>query len=226
MRSPLLAFQDPRQFRQLHRAPPSPQNPASPAATAGAWAPRQLRPGSPGQDTQNMHSDPGCGSKPMVAFGGFRCTTHFRTYFSGDWSFDPWPPLAHRPDSRLQPFFRGPRKFVAQKLSQAVRASQYHNSSLALSPSPHSSAHLPLAARAKSSHWPPSSAGSDLRRCASAVAEDSVAKPPRGRLALPSPSLAAFRLVPDGSISSKTVWMRQTQGDLTRRKFEGCVLQS
>ena len=26
----------------------------------------------------------GCGSKPMVPFWG-RCTTHFRTYFSGDW---------------------------------------------------------------------------------------------------------------------------------------------
>ena len=25
------------------------------------------------------------GSKPMVPFWGFRCTTHFRTYFSGDW---------------------------------------------------------------------------------------------------------------------------------------------
>ena len=39
----------------------------------------------------------GCGSKPMVPFWG-RCTTHFRTYFSGDWDvhwgyldFDPWP---------------------------------------------------------------------------------------------------------------------------------------
>ena len=27
----------------------------------------------------------GCGSKPMVPFWG-RCTTHFRTYFSGDWN--------------------------------------------------------------------------------------------------------------------------------------------
>ena len=27
----------------------------------------------------------GCGSKPMVPFLGFRCTTHFRTYLSGDW---------------------------------------------------------------------------------------------------------------------------------------------
>ena len=26
----------------------------------------------------------GCGSKPMVPFWG-RCTTHFKTYFSGDW---------------------------------------------------------------------------------------------------------------------------------------------
>ena len=26
----------------------------------------------------------GCGSKPMVPFWG-RCTTHVRTYFSGDW---------------------------------------------------------------------------------------------------------------------------------------------
>ena len=26
----------------------------------------------------------GCGSKPMVPFWG-RCTTHFRSYFSGDW---------------------------------------------------------------------------------------------------------------------------------------------
>ena len=37
----------------------------------------------------------GCGSKPMVPFWGFLCTTHFRTYFSGDWGydlgFDPWP---------------------------------------------------------------------------------------------------------------------------------------
>ena len=40
----------------------------------------------------------GCGSKPMVPFWG-RCTTHFRTDFSGDWDvhwgydldFDPWP---------------------------------------------------------------------------------------------------------------------------------------
>ena len=40
----------------------------------------------------------GCGSKPVVPFWG-RCTTHFRTYFSGDWDFhqgydlgfDPWP---------------------------------------------------------------------------------------------------------------------------------------
>ena len=34
-----------------------------------------------------------------IPFWGFRCTTHFRTYFSGDWDvhwgydldFDPWP---------------------------------------------------------------------------------------------------------------------------------------
>ena len=40
----------------------------------------------------------GCGSKPMVPFWG-RCTTHFRTYSSGDWDvhwgydldFGPWP---------------------------------------------------------------------------------------------------------------------------------------
>ena len=39
----------------------------------------------------------GHGSKPMVAYWD-RCTTHFRTYFSGDWdvhwgilAFDPWP---------------------------------------------------------------------------------------------------------------------------------------
>ena len=40
----------------------------------------------------------GCGSKPTVPFWG-RCTTHFRTYVSGDWDvhwgydlgFDPWP---------------------------------------------------------------------------------------------------------------------------------------
>ena len=41
----------------------------------------------------------GCGSKPIVPFWA-RCTTHFRTYFSGDWDvhwgltdlgFDPWP---------------------------------------------------------------------------------------------------------------------------------------
>ena len=40
------------------------------------------------------------GSKPMVPFWG-RCTTHFRTYFSGDWDVhwgynldvDPWPAL-------------------------------------------------------------------------------------------------------------------------------------
>ena len=40
----------------------------------------------------------GCGSKPMVSFWG-GCTTHFSTYFSGDWDvhwgydldFDPWP---------------------------------------------------------------------------------------------------------------------------------------
>ena len=25
------------------------------------------------------------GSKPMVPFWGFRCTTDFRTYVSGDW---------------------------------------------------------------------------------------------------------------------------------------------
>ena len=42
----------------------------------------------------------GCGSKPMLPFWG-TCTTHFRTYFSGDWdvhcgydlAFDPWPYL-------------------------------------------------------------------------------------------------------------------------------------
>ena len=36
-------------------------------------------------------------------FGGFRCTTHFRTYFSGDWDvhwgydldFDPFAELSH-----------------------------------------------------------------------------------------------------------------------------------
>ena len=40
----------------------------------------------------------GCGSKPMAPFWG-RCTTHFRTYFGGDWDvywgydmdFDPRP---------------------------------------------------------------------------------------------------------------------------------------
>ena len=45
----------------------------------------------------------GCGSKPMVPFGG-RYTTHFRTYFSGDWdvhwgtdlAFDPWAYLVKK----------------------------------------------------------------------------------------------------------------------------------
>ena len=41
----------------------------------------------------------GCGSKPMGSDFWGSCTTHFRTYFSGDWDvhwgddldFDPWP---------------------------------------------------------------------------------------------------------------------------------------
>ena len=32
----------------------------------------------------HLPSSAGCGSKPMVSFWG-RCTTHFRTYFRGDW---------------------------------------------------------------------------------------------------------------------------------------------
>ena len=55
----------------------------------------------------------GCGSKPMVPFWD-RCTTHFRTYFIGDWDvhwgydsdFDPWPygprwcPCFHLPNEQ------------------------------------------------------------------------------------------------------------------------------
>ena len=38
-------------------------------------------------DSMDSHGSIGCGSKPMRSshFGGFRWTTHFRTYFSGDW---------------------------------------------------------------------------------------------------------------------------------------------
>ena len=36
------------------------------------------------KQTWNTHRFPfGCGSKPMAPFWGVRCTTHFRTYFSG-----------------------------------------------------------------------------------------------------------------------------------------------
>ena len=44
-----------------------------------------------------MNQGTGCGSKPMVPFWG-RCTTHFGTYFGGDWDvhggygiLTPWP---------------------------------------------------------------------------------------------------------------------------------------
>ena len=52
----------------------------------------------PHRRTTDRVDSPRGGSKPMVPFWG-RCTTQFRTYFSGDWAvhwgydlgFDPWP---------------------------------------------------------------------------------------------------------------------------------------
>ena len=60
----------------------------------------------------------GCGSKPMVPFWG-RCTTHFRTYFSGGWDvhrgydldFDLWPVENSSPRTRLGPL--DPNKIVS-----------------------------------------------------------------------------------------------------------------
>ena len=51
----------------------------------------------------------GCGSNQWYHFGVGKFTTHFRTYFSGDWDvhrgydldFDPWPNRRARLDVRL-----------------------------------------------------------------------------------------------------------------------------
>ena len=58
----------------------------------------------------------GHSSKPMVPFWD-RCTTHFRTYFNGDWdvhwgktgvlTFDPWPYVPGSRHLKRVRFFRG-----------------------------------------------------------------------------------------------------------------------
>ena len=60
----------------------------------------------------NISTINGCGSKPMLPVWG-RCTTHFRTYFSGDWdvhwgcdlAFDPWPEKPPTVPARLESLY-------------------------------------------------------------------------------------------------------------------------
>ena len=91
---------------QLLKSKPSEGSVARSSATSLARSPRRCWAPSEGSQRPDQRADGeaevgslryGCGSKPIPFWG--RCTTHFRTYFGGDWDvhwgydldFDPWP---------------------------------------------------------------------------------------------------------------------------------------